>query len=44
MELLQIATACFITKCDGQLLRSRISIALKASTTRFVYDDYYKTE
>ena len=43
MELLQIATAYFITKCDGQLLQIATAFLLQ-STTRFITncDRYYK--
>ena len=45
MELLQIATASFITKCDGQL--SQIATAfLLQGVTRFITncDRYYKVQ
>ena len=35
MELLQIATAWFITKCDGQLLQMATAFLLQ-SATRFI--------
>ena len=35
MELLQIATAWFITKCDGQLLQIATAFLLQ-SATRFI--------
>ena len=43
MELLQIATAYFITKCDGQLLQIATAFLLQ-SATRFIKncDRYYK--
>ena len=43
MELLQIATAQFITKCDGQLLQIATAFLLQ-SATRFITncDRYYK--
>ena len=49
MKLLQIATAYFITKCDGQLLQIATAFLLQ-SATRFTTnytgitkcDDYYK--
>ena len=43
MELLQIATASFITKCDGLLLQIATPFLLQ-STTRFITncDRYYK--
>ena len=43
MELLQIATAQFITKCDGQLLQIATAFLLQ-STTRFITncDGYYQ--
>ena len=43
MELLQIATAKFITKCDGQLLQIATAFLLQ-SATRFITicDRYYK--
>ena len=43
MELLQIATAYFITKCDGQLLQITTAFLLQ-SATRFITncDSYYK--
>ena len=43
MELLQIATAYFITKCDGQLLQIATAFLLQ-SATRFITncDRYYK--
>ena len=50
MELLQIVTALFITKCDGQLLQIATAFLLQ-SATRFItliatgitkYDEYYK--
>ena len=43
MELLQIATAWFITKCDGQLLQIATAFLLQ-SATRFITncDRYYK--
>ena len=43
MELLQIATAQFITKCDGPLLQIATAFLLQ-SATRFItnYDRYYK--
>ena len=43
MGLLQIATAEFITKCDGQLLQIATAFLLQ-SATRFItsYDRHYK--
>ena len=43
MELLQIATGQFITKCDGQLLEIATAFLLQ-SETRFITscDRYYK--
>ena len=43
MELLQIATAYFMTKCDGQLLQIATAFLLQ-SETRFITncDRYYK--
>ena len=43
MELLQIPTAQFITKCDGQLLQIETAYLLQ-SATRFITncDRYYK--
>ena len=43
MELLQIATAYFFTKCDGQLLQIASAFLLQ-SVTRFITncDRYYK--
>ena len=43
MELLQIATASFITKCNGQLLQIATAFLLQ-SATRFITncDRYYK--
>ena len=43
MELLQFATAYFITKCDGQLLQIATAFLLQ-SATRFIAncDRYYK--
>ena len=43
MALLQIATAYFITKCDGQLLQIATAFLLE-SATRFITncDRYYK--
>ena len=43
MELLQIATAYFITKCDGQLLQIATAFLLQ-SATRYITncDRYYK--
>ena len=43
MELLQFATAYFITKCDGQLLQIATAFLLQ-SATRFIAncDSYYK--
>ena len=43
MELLYIATAQFITKCDGQLLQIATAFLLQ-SATRFITncDGYYK--
>ena len=43
MELLQIATAWFITKCDGQLLQIAKAFLLQ-SATRFITNcnRYYK--
>ena len=43
MELLQIATAQFITKCDGLLLQIATAFLLQ-SATRFITncDRYYK--
>ena len=43
MELLQIATAQFITKCDGLLIQIATPFLLQ-SATQFITkcDDYYK--
>ena len=43
MELLQIASAYFITKCDRQLLEIATAVLLQ-SATRFIAscDRYYK--
>ena len=45
MELLQIATAYFMTKCDGQLLQIATAFLLQ-SAIRFITncDRYYKVQ
>ena len=42
MELLQIATAQFITKFDGQLLQIATAFLLQSATGITKCDDYYK--
>ena len=42
MELLQIATAQFITKCDGLLLQIATAFLLQIATGITKCDDYYK--